>query len=391
MVSSRRRLVYLDYAATTPVDPRVLDAMLGYMGPDALFANPSSVHAPGRAAREAVETARLEMATVLNVAAECIVFTSGATEADNLAIKGVARARHNKGRHIVAEKTAHKAVVDACKALERDGFEVSWLTPDSEGLISPDTLRQSLRDDTVLVALLHANNETGVLQDIQALAAVVRESNALLHLDAAQSAGKIPLDLAALDVDLAAVSAHKLYGPKGAGALYVRPGVRLEPLLHGGGQERRLRAGTLATHQIVGLGRAFAVAAADLAAEMTRLTDLRERLHQGLAEAGDVLLNGHATQRLPNILNVSVGGVDGESLQLALRDIACSAGAACNSADREPSYVLRALGRDDQLAGASLRFSLGRWTTVEEVDHVVNRFQGEVARLRQLAGAAAAV
>lgn len=390
MVSERRRLVYLDYAATTPVDPRVLDAMLAYLGPNGLFANPSSLHAPGRAAREAVETARLEVATVLNVAAETIVFTSGATEADNLAIKGVARARQSKGRHIVAEKTAHKAVLDACRALEREGFEVTWLTPDHEGLVSPDALRQALRDETVLVTLLHANNETGVLQDIQALAAVVRETNALLHLDAAQSAGKIPLDLTALDVDLAAVSAHKLYGPKGAGALYVRPGLRLDPLVHGGGQERRLRPGTLATHQIVGLGRAFAVAAADLDTAMGRLSELRERLRQGLMEVKGVLLNGHATQRLPNIINVSVSGVDGESLQLALRDIACSAGAACNSADREPSYVLRALGRDDQLAGASLRFSLGRWTTTEEIRHVIDRFKTEVARLRWLAGADAA-
>lgn len=382
------RLVYMDYAATTPVDPRVVETMVAYLGPDGLFANPSSSHMQGRAAREAVETARVEIATVLNVAAETIVFTSGATEADNLAIKGTARARIKHGRHIVTEKTAHKAVLDACKALEREGFEVTYLVPDREGIISPDSLANALRDDTVLVSLLHANNETGVVQDVESLAREVRKSKALFHLDAAQSAGKLPLDLAVLDVDLAAFSAHKFYGPKGAGLLYVRKGLRLEPVLHGGGHERGLRAGTLATHQLAGLGRAFALAAADRNEEMTRLTGLRERLWQGLSAVGEVFLNGHPERRLPNILNVSVGGVDGEALQLALRDIACSAGAACNAANREPSYVLRALGRDDQLAGASLRFSLGRWSMVEEVDYVVQRFGREVARLRELAGAA---
>lgn len=386
---SERRLVYMDYAATTPVDPRVVETMLAHLGPDGLFANPSSIsHAPGRAAREAVETARAEVAAVLNVAPETIVFTSGATEADNLGIKGAARANMKRGRHIVTEKTAHKAVLDSCKALERDGFEVTYLVPDAEGLIAPEQLANALRDDTVLVALLHANNETGVVQDIGALARVVRESNALFHVDAAQSAGKLDIDLAALDVDLMAFSAHKLFGPKGAGALYVKQGVRIEAQQHGGGHERALRAGTLATHQIAGLGRAFALAAAERVNEMPRLAALRERLWAGLAAAGDVLLNGHPVKRLPNILNVSVGGVDGESLQLALRDIACSAGAACNSATREPSYVLRALGRDDQLAGASLRFSLGRWSTAEDVDYVTQRFIAEVSRLRALAGAA---
>lgn len=380
-----RRAVYLDYAASTPVDPRVVAAMNAYLGPDGLFANPSSTHAPGRSAREAVETARGEIAAVLNVAPEAIVFTSGATEADNLAIKGAARAA-KRGRHIVAEKTAHKAVLDACKALAREGFEITWLAPDRDGLIAPDALREALRDDTVLVALLHANNETGVVQDIAALGEVVRESGALFHVDAAQSAGKLPLDLGALPVDLAAFSAHKLYGPKGAGALYVRPGVRLEPVLHGGGHERGLRAGTLATHQVVGLGRAFALADAARETETARWRELRERLWRGLEAAGGVLLNGHPEHRLPNVLNVSVTGVDGEALQLALREIACSAGAACNSATREPSYVLRALGRDDQLAGASLRFSLGRWTSAEDIDYTATRFREEVARLRTLAG-----
>ena len=388
MTVIERELIYMDYAATTPVDPRVVETMAAYLGVDGLFANPSSMHAPGRAAREAVETARAEMGAVLNVAPETLVFTSGATEADNLAIKGAARARARHGRHIITEKTAHKAVLDSCKALEREGFDVTYLVPDGDGIIQPETLANALREDTTLVALLHANNETGVVQDLAALAAVVRESGALLHIDAAQSAGRLPLDLSALDVDLMAFSAHKLYGPKGAGALYVKKGVRLEALLHGGGHERGLRAGTLATHQAAGLGRAFALAATEREAEMVRLATLRERLWQGVSRIGDVLLNGHATHRLPHILNVSVTGVDGESLQLALRDIACSAGAACNSATREPSYVLRALGRDDRLAGASLRFSLGRWSREDEVDHVVQRFGAAVTRLRGLAGAA---
>ncbi len=386
VMRTERRLVYMDYAATTPVDPRVIDTMAAYLGADGLFANPSSLHAPGRAAREAVETARAEVAAVLNASPGSIVFTSGATEADNLAIKGAARANAARGRHIVTEQTAHKAVLDACRSLEREGFDVTYLVPDEDGIIAPDVLRNALRDDTTLVALLHANNETGVVQDIAALARVVRESNALFHVDAAQSAGKLAIDVAALDVDLMAFSAHKIFGPKGAGALYVRKGVRIEALLDGGGHEHGLRAGTLATHQVAGFGRALALAAVDQRDEMARLAALRERLWRGFSACGDVLLNGHAMQRLPNILNVSVAGVDGESLQLALRDIACSAGAACNSADREPSYVLRALGRDDQLAGASLRFSLGRWSSEDEVDYVVRRFTEEVARLRELAG-----
>lgn len=383
-----RRTVYMDYAATTPVDPRVIEMMNQYLGPEGIFANPSSTHAAGRAARAAVETARGEVAAALNAQPENIVFTSGATEADNLGIKGAARANAKRGRHIVTEKTAHKAVLDTCRALEREGFEVSYLAPDTEGIISPEVLAAELRDDTVLVALLHANNETGVLQDIEALAKTVRTSDALFHVDAAQSVGKLPLDLQALDIDLVALSGHKFCGPKGVGALYIAPGVRIEAQQHGGGHERGLRAGTLATHQLVGFGKAVSLAVTECEAESARLAALRERLWQGLQPAGDVLLNGHSTQRLPNILNVSVRGVDGESLQLALRDIACSAGAACNSASGEPSYVLRALGRDDQLAGASLRFSLGRWSSEDDVGYVVERFRHEVARLRELAGVA---
>lgn len=381
-----RRTVYMDYAATTPVDPCVVEVMNQYLGPDGVFANPSSTHAAGRAARAAVEAARGEVAAALNVPPENIVFTSGATEADNLAIKGAACANAKRGKHIITERTAHKAVLDTCRALEREGFEVSYLVPDAEGIISPEALAAELRDDTVLVALLHANNETGVLQDLDALAKTVRTSNALFHVDAAQSIGKLPLDLQALDIDLLALSGHKIYGPKGVGALYIAPAVRIEAQQHGGGHERGRRAGTLATHQLAGLGRA--VSMIECEAESARLAALREQLWRGLQSGGDVFLNGHATHRLPNILNVSVAGVDGEALQLALRDIACSTGAACNSANGEPSYVLRALGRDDQLAGASLRFSLGRWSSDNDVAYVVERFRHEVARLRDLAGAA---
>lgn len=390
MVTEDNPLIYMDYAATTPVDPRVADAMLAYLTPSGVFANPASMHAAGRAAREAVETARAEIAAVFNVTPETIVFTSGATESDNLAIKGVARANSKRGRHIVSEKTGHKAVVDACKALEREGFEVTWLTPDTDGIIHAEAVQAALREDTTLVTLLHANNETGVVQDIAAIGTVVREHGAVFHVDAAQSAGKLPLDLAALPVDLVSVSAHKIYGPKGIGVLYrrLREGsrrVRIDPLQHGGGHELGLRSGTLATHQIVGMGRALAIAASEMAAETTRLEGLRERLWQGLQAVGGIVLNGHPAQRLPNILNVSVAGVEGEALQLALRDIALSTGSACNSASGESSFVLRALGRDDALAGSSFRFSLGRWTREAEVDHVIERFVAEVSRLRELA------
>lgn len=390
MVTTQENIVYMDYAATTPVDPRVADAMFAYLTPAGVFANPASTHALGRAAREAVETARSEIAAVFNVDASCILFTSGATESDNLAIKGVARANRKRGQHIITEKTGHKAVVDACKALERDGFEVSWLTPDTDGVISADQVRDALREDTTLVTLLHANNETGVVQDIAAIGEVVQAHGAVFHVDAAQTAGKLPLDLDALPVDLLSASGHKIYGPKGIGLLYrcaPQPGrrIRIEPLLHGGGHELGLRSGTLATHQIVGMGRAMAIAAESMTAEAERLAGLRERLRAGLQAVGDVLLNGHPQQRLPQLLNVSVGGVEGEALQLALRDIAMSTGSACNSASGESSYVLRALGRDDALAGSSIRFSMGRWTSEAEVDYVIERFRSEVERLRGLA------
>jgi cysteine desulfurase len=362
--------IYMDYAATTPLDPRVAQKRAGFMTQDGVFANPASIHAPGRAARAAVEVARGHVAAVVNVSPEEIVFTSGATESDNLAIKGLAHFRAHKGRHIVTSRIEHKAVLDACKQLEKEGFQVTWLKPDADGLIQPDAVQAALRPDTILVTLMHANNELGVLNDITATGKLVRAHGAAFHVDAAQGAGKVPLDLNALDVDLMSFAAHKVYGPKGMGALYVRrsPKVNLEPLIHGGGHEQGLRSGTLATHQIVGMGEAFRLAKELLPAEAPRLTALRERLWKSLQQVPGVLLNGHVTQRLPGILNVSFPQVEGESLLYACEGLAVSSGSACNAADREPSYVLRAIGRDDQLAGSSLRFSVGRFSTEAEVD-----------------------
>lgn len=379
--------IYLDYAATTPVDPKVAAKMAACLTTEGLFANPASIHGPGRAARAAVEEARGEVAALVGAMPQEIVFTSGATESDNLAIKGVARFRQHKGKHIVTSRIEHKAVLDACKQLEKEGFEVTWLKPDTNGLIQPDAVQAALRQDTTLVSLMHANNELGVLNDIAAIGKIVRAHGAAFHVDAAQSAGKVPIDLRVLDVDLMSFAAHKVYGPKGMGALYVRrePKVNLEPLIHGGGHEQGLRSGTLATHQIVGMGTAFQLARELLPSEAPRLTVLRERLWKALQQIPGVLLNGHATQRLPGILNVSFPGVEGESLLYACEELAISSGSACNAADREPSYVLRALGRDDQLAGASLRFSLGRFSTEAEVDRAAAVVIEQYRRLTTLA------
>ena len=379
--------IYLDYAATTPVDPKVAAKMAGYMTLDGVFANPASMHTAGRAARAAVEEARSEIATLVHASPQEIIFTSGATESDNLAIKGAARFRSDKGRHIVTSRIEHKAVLDACKQLEKEGFQVTWLEPDAEGLIQPEAVRAALRPDTVLVSLMHANNELGTVNDVAALGKLVRGHGTVFHVDAAQSAGKLPIDLKALDVDLMSFSAHKVYGPKGIGALYVRrePRVNLQPLIHGGGHEQGLRSGTLATHQIVGMGEAFRLAREHLPAEAGRLAALRERLWQALQAIPGVLLNGHATRRLPGLLNVSFPGVEGESLLYACEGLAVSSGSACNSANQEPSYVLRALGRDDQLAGASLRFSLGRFSTEAEVDRAAALVIEQYRRLRAMA------
>ncbi|MFI4920705.1 MAG: IscS subfamily cysteine desulfurase [Gammaproteobacteria bacterium] len=379
--------IYLDYAATTPLDPQVAERMAGCLTRDGLFANPASAHAPGRAARAAVEQARAQVAALVNATPQEIVFTSGATESDNLAIKGLAHFERGRGRHLITSRIEHKAVLDACKQLEKEGFEVTWLKPDSEGLIRPEMIKAALREDTLLVSIMHANNELGTVNDIAAIGEQLKGHRARFHVDAAQSAGKIPLDLRAVNVDLMSFAAHKVYGPKGVGALYVRnqPRVNLEPLIHGGGHERGLRSGTLPTHQIVGMGEAFRLARELLPQEAPRIHALRERLWCGLQDIEGVLLNGHSTQRLPGILNVSFPGVEGESLLYACEALAVSSGSACTAADQEPSYVLRALGRDDQLAGSSLRFSLGRYSTEAEVDQAVEIVTREYARLSTLA------
>lgn len=380
-------LVYLDNAATTPVDPRVAARMMECLQDSNLQANPSSTsHALGRRARELVERARAQVAQLIGAPHASIVFTSGATESDNLAVFGAARFNADRGRHIVSSKTEHKAVLEPLKRLEKAGFKVTYLKPDSHGIVHPQQVMDALRPDTVLVSLMHVNNETGVVQDIAAVGHVCREKNVLFHVDAAQSAGRLSIDVEAMSIDLLSLTAHKLYGPKGVGALYVRrqPPVGVEPAILGGGQEGGLRAGTLATHQIVGLGAAFELARAESAADNARVTKLRQRLWRGISELGDVELNGHATQCAAGILNVAFHGVEGESLQFALRDVAVSAGAACASGSDEASYVLRALGRSDQLAQSSLRFSLGRFTTNADIDAALAAIKREVPRLRAL-------
>lgn len=378
--------IYLDYAATTPVDPRVAERMAACLTREGLFANPASTHTPGRAARAAVEEARAQVAALVNAAPHEIVFTSGATESDNLAIAGLAHFERERGRHIITSRIEHKAVLDTCKQLEKEGFEVSWLKPDAQGLIQPEAVSAALRDDTILVSIMHANNELGTLNDISAIGKLLTGHGARFHVDAAQSAGKVPIDLKSLDVDLMSFSAHKLYGPKGIGALYVRhePRVNLAPLIHGGGHERGLRSGTLATHQIVGMGEAFRLAQTTLAEEAAHIAALRARLWKGLKAIPGALLNGHATQHVPGILNVSFPGVEGESLLYACEVLAVSSGSACNSANQDSSYVLRALGRDDQLAGSSLRFSLGRFSTEADVDQAVQIVTEQYRRLAAL-------
>ena len=380
--------IYLDYAATTPVDPRVADCMIECLRPSGAHGNPSSANHPfGRRARALVEQARMQVATAIGAKSHCLIWTSGATESNNLALFGVARYQAERGRHIVSAKTEHKAVLDPLKQLEREGFSVTYLKPDRDGIVQPDQVREALRPDTQLVSLMHVNNEIGVIQDIAAVGRLCRERGVLLHVDAAQSAGKLELDVAAMHVDLMSLTAHKTYGPKGVGALYVRrdPPVGLRPLLFGGGQETGLRSGTLATHQIVGMGCAFELAAQERQADAARVQQLRERLWSGLSALPDIELNGHPQQRVPGVLNVSFHGVEGESLQFALRELAVSSGSACASASDEASYVLRALGRSDQLAQSSLRFSLGRFSTEQEVDIAAAAVVREVTRLREVA------
>ena len=379
--------IYMDYSATTPVDPRVAEKMCSYLTPEGKFGNPASrSHTFGWEAEEAVDEARRQVAELVDADPKEIVWTSGATESDNLAIKGIAHFYRQRGRHIVTSKTEHKAVLDACRHLEREGFEVTYLDPQPNGLIDPTRLEAALRDDTILVSIMHVNNEIGVIQDIAAIGEMTRARKILFHVDAAQSAGKVPIDLAQMKIDLMSFSAHKIYGPKGIGALYVRrkPRVRLEAQMHGGGHERGMRSGTLPTHQIVGMGEAFRIARAEMATENERVAALRRRLWDGLKDMEQIVLNGDWDRRVAGNLNLSFSFVEGESLIMALKDLAVSSGSACTSASLEPSYVLRALGREDELAHSSIRFSLGRFTTLEEVDFAVAKILEQVERLREL-------
>jgi cysteine desulfurase len=383
-------VIYLDYAATTPIDPAVVRAMSACMGPDGDFGNPgSATHRFGKRAAARVETARAAVASLLSAELDEIIFTSGATESNNLAVLGIARANADRGRHIVTSRIEHKAVLDPCKRLEKEGFRVTYLTPDRAGRIDPEAVRSALGPDTVLVSIMFANNEIGVVQDIAEIGAICRGRGVALHTDAAQAVGKIEVDVRKLHVDLLSFTGHKLYGPKGAGALYVRRGARslLQAVTFGGGQERGLRPGTLATHQIVGLGAACELARELQPAEAVRLGALRDRLWEGISRLDGVHLNGEGAPRLPGILNVSFEGVEGESLVVGLGELAISTGSACNSASAEPSYVLRGLGRDTQLAQSSLRFSLGRFTSEGDVDRAITAVHREVRRLRALSPA----
>ncbi|MCT6589116.1 IscS subfamily cysteine desulfurase [Pantoea dispersa] len=379
--------IYLDYAATTPADPRVASKMMQFLTLDGTFGNPASrSHRFGWQAEEAVDVARNQVAELINADPREIVFTSGATEADNLALKGAAQQHQARGKHIITSQTEHKAVLDSCAQLAREGFDVTFLQPGADGIVTPAMLEAALRDDTMLVSLMHVNNETGVIQDIAALGALCHARDILFHVDATQSVGKLPLDVSALPVDLMSFSAHKLYGPKGIGALWVRrkPKLQIDAQMHGGGHERGMRSGTLPVHQIVGMGEAYRIAREEMADESARLATLRHRLWQGISTLNDVQLNGSLEQGAPNILNISFAHVDGESLIMALKDLALSSGSACTSASLEPSYVLRAMGVDQQLAYSSLRFSLGRFTTQEEIDYAIGVVHKAVTRLRAL-------
>jgi len=379
--------IYMDYSATTPVDERVAEKMCAYLTRQGQFGNPASrSHEFGWKAEGAVEEARARVAALINANPKEIIWTSGATESDNLAIKGAAHFYRKGGKHIVTLKTEHKAVLDSCRQLEREGYEVTYLDPEPNGILDPDKLEAALRADTIVVSVMHVNNEIGVIQDIEAIGALCRERRIIFHVDAAQSAGKIPIDMEQLQVDLMSFSAHKIYGPKGIGALYVRrkPRVRLEAQMHGGGHERGLRSGTLPTHQIVGMGEAFRIAREEMAEEEIRIRALRDRLWSGLSDMEEVYLNGDEEQRVPGNLNVSFNYVEGESLIMALNDMAVSSGSACTSSSLEPSYVLRALGRNDELAHSSIRFTIGRYTTAEEVDYIVARIHEKVGKLRDL-------
>ena len=384
---STQSTIYLDYASTTPVDPRVASKMMEFLTPEGEFGNPASrSHRFGWKADEAVEEARSHVANLVNCDPREVVWTSGATEADNLAIKGVARFYKSKGNHIITSKIEHKAVLDPCRQLEREGFEVTYLDPDDKGVISPEAVKAAIKDSTVLVSIMHINNELGTVNDISKIGDVTRDKGIFFHVDAAQSTGKVNIDLEKMSVDLMSFSAHKTYGPKGVGALYVRrkPRVRLEALIHGGGHERGMRSGTLATHQIVGMGEAFRLANKEMEEDHKKISKYHEKFLDKVNEIDHVYINGDLNNKVPNILNVSFNFVEGESLIMGLKDIAVSSGSACTSASLEPSYVLRALGRKDELAHSSIRFSFGRFTSDDDVNNTLDILGNVVHRLREL-------
>ena len=386
------QLLYLDFAASTPVDPWVAEAMSALMMADGNYANPSSTHAAGRRSVEYIAHAAGQIAGLLNTDVDRLIWTSGATESNNLAILGAARYRRERGRHLITMRTEHKAVTDPFSELQKQGYEVTWLDPQESGLLDIAKLETAMREDTQLVSVMHVNNETGVTQDIEHLGATCRERGVLFHVDAAQSVGKLPIDLAAVPVDLMSMTAHKVYGPKGIGALYIadRPGVHVEPLLYGGGQQRRLRPGTLPAQQIVGFGTAAAIAQSRMTDDIKHLSKLRDRFWSGVADIPGVMTNGAIECAFPGILNISVEGIEGESLLLALEPLCVATGSACNSKSQEPSYVLRALGRSDDLAQSAIRFSFGRPTTAADVDFAIARYRKAVEQLRSIAPGRAA-
>jgi len=379
--------IYLDYASTTPVDSRVAKKMIDHLTLDGNFGNPASrSHKFGWKAEESVEEARSHIANLVNCDPREIVWTSGATEADNLAIKGIANFYKSKGTHIITSKIEHKAVLDPCRQLERDGFEITYLEPNDGGLITLQSVREAIRDDTILISIMHVNNELGTINDLEGIGSLARENGIFFHVDAAQSTGKVNIDLSSLPVDLMSFSAHKTYGPKGIGALFVRrkPRVRIEAQIHGGGHERGMRSGTLPTHQIVGMGEAFRLAKEEMDTDKERIHSLHNRFYDSVSKIEEVYVNGDFKNKVSNILNISFAYVEGESLIMALKDIAVSSGSACTSASLEPSYVLRALGIKDELASSSIRFSFGRFTTDEEVDYTLVLINHAVERLREL-------
>ena len=384
-MQNRSRPIYLDYSATTPVDPRVAQKMIPFLTEQ--FGNPASrSHSYGWESEEAVENARAEVAKLVNCDAKEIIWTSGATESDNLAIKGAALFYKTKGKHLITLKTEHKAVLDPCRELERQGFEVTYMDPEPDGLVDLEKFKAAIRPDTIVVSIMYVNNEIGVIQPITEIGEICREKGIIFHVDAAQATGKVIIDLQKLKVDLMSFSAHKTYGPKGIGALYVRrkPRVRLEAQMHGGGHERGLRSGTLATHQIVGMGEAFRLARLEMAAENERTRMLRDRLLAGFKDIEEIYVNGDLEKRVPHNLNVSFNFVEGESLIMGIKELAVSSGSACTSASLEPSYVLRALGRNDELAHSSIRFTMGRFTTEAEIDFAIKLLKERIGKLREM-------